>query len=133
MKKISEFENEVYPRILWIAYDNENDVKEQFESGEGEEINDDAFEHAFASCLPVVRKSDSRKGVVIHFSKVLIDEGGSQIVSTISHEAVHAANMIFREIGVNYTKYEDEHFAYLVGWVARKSWSVLQKFIYKEY
>ena len=131
MKKILEFDNEVYPRQLWIAYDNEGAIKEQFESNEGEDIDDSVFEGAWATCLPVVKKSNGCKGVVINYTKQLIDEGGCQIVSTISHEAVHAANMIFRQIGVNYTKYEDEHFAYLCGWIARKSWSVLQEIIYK--
>ncbi len=133
MSKIKEFDNEIYPRKLWIVYDNENEVKKQFESSEGEPIDDDFFADSWASCLPVIKKSDSHKGVIIHFSKELADKGGSQVVSTISHEAVHAANMILREIGVNYTAYDDEHFAYLVGWVAQKSWLVLQEIIYKRH
>lgn len=127
MTKVCVFENEIYPRLLWIVFDDEDVVKAHFEGTDGEEIDDEAFEGAFASCLSVKQKRDGRKGVVIHYSKLLISEGGSQIVSTISHESVHAANIIMREIGVNYTIYEDEHFAYLVGWVARKSWQVLQQ------
>ena len=119
-------------RTYIISYYNKWDaVKKQFESSEGEAIDDDAFADAWATCLSVTQKKDGCKGVIIHYSKRLADEGGCQMVSTISHEAVHAANMILREIGVNYTKYDDEHFAYLVGWVARKSWSVLQETICK--
>ena len=131
MNKIKEFDNEIYPRQLWIVYDDKELVKKSFESSDGEAIDDDAFSDAWATCLPVTRKSGGMKGVVIHFSKLLAEEGGSQMVSTITHESVHAANMIFREVGCNYTKYEDEHFAYLCGWIARKSWQVLQEIIYK--
>ncbi len=131
MKKVSEFDCEIYPRQLWIVYEDKDLVKTSFESSEGSPIDDDAFSEAYATCLSVVRKSDGCRGVLIHYTKRLTDDGGCQVVSTISHESVHAANMMMREIGVNYTKYEDEHFAYLVGWVARKSWQVLQKIIYK--
>ena len=131
MSKIRVFDNGIYPRQLWIVYNDKDAVKKLFESSDGEPIDDEAFKEAWASCLSVAQKKDGCKGVVIHYSKRLTDEGGCQMVSTISHEAVHAANMIFREIGVNYTKYDDEHFAYLVGWISRKSWLVLQEIIYK--
>ena len=131
MSKIREFDNEIYPRKLWFVYNDKELVKKSFESVEGDTIDDDAFSGAWATCLPVTKKNDGMKGVIIHFSKQLVDEGGSQIVSTITHESVHTANMIFRDIGVSYTMYADEHFAYLCGWIARKSWQVLQEIIYK--
>ena len=130
MKKVNEFECEIYPRTLWIVYDDVESIKRDFETSDEEAIEEDSFKDSLASCLSVNRKKDGFRGVVIHYTKRLTEEGGSQVVSTISHESVHAANMIMREIGINYTMYQDEHFAYLVGWIARKSWSVLQKIIY---
>ena len=132
MKKIYEFNNEIYPRKLWVVYDSEETVMSSFVGTEDEEITQDAFSGAFATTLEVVKKGDlGWKGVVIDDDKNHLVEGGSQIVSTVTHESIHAANMIFRGIGVNYTKFDDEHFAYLAGWIARMSWKVLQNYLPK--
>lgn len=129
--KIWEFSNEVYPRKLWIVVDNTELVKKSFiNSTDDSEIEDDAFKGAFGTTLNVREKNGEQwKGIVIHFSDVLLQSGGCQMVSTITHECIHTVNMIFREIDVNYTKWEDEHFAYLAGWVSRKCWEVLQKYV----
>jgi hypothetical protein len=130
MNKIHEFVNEIYPRILWIVVDSEETVKDCFLHDDDSLIEDESFKDAFATTISVVEKSSrAGRGIVIHFSRRLLDEGGSQIVSTISHESVHAANQIFTPIGVSYTMYSDEHFAYLVGWVAKKCWLVLQEYV----
>ena len=132
MKKIYEFDNEIYPRKLWVVYDSEETVMSSFVGTEDEEITEDAFSGAFAITLEVVKKGDLEwKGVVIHYTKELLAEGGSQIVSSITHESIHAANMIFRATGVNYSKCDDEHFAYLAGWIAKMSWKVLQNYLPK--
>lgn len=131
MKKIYEFDNEVYPRKLWIVVDSVETVKENFLNADDDsEIEGESFEGAFATTIDAVEKDGEKwKGVVIHFDRVLLERGGRQIVSTIAHESVHAANRIFAAIGVSYTTYADEHLAYLVGWVARKCWEVLQKYV----
>lgn len=129
---IKEFDCDIYPRKLWIVCGDKDNVKERFLSTEDEEFDDCVFEEAFATTLNAVEREGKRwKGVVIHYTEDLTKEGGCAVVSTISHEAVHAANFIFRDLGIEYTRSEDEHFAYLVGWIARKSWNVLQEIIYK--
>ena len=42
-------------------------------------------------------------------------------VETISHESVHVASCIFNDCGLRmgFADQQDEHFAYLVGWVAK--------------
>lgn len=62
MSKIREFDNEIYPRQLWIVYNDEDAVKKQFESSEGEAIDDDAFVDAWATCFSVTQKKDGCKG-----------------------------------------------------------------------
>lgn len=129
--KIWEFKNEVYPRRLWIVFDNKELAKKTFVISEDEsELGDDAFEHNFAVTFNVVeRKDGGYKGILIHFSSDVIDAGGCKLIETIAHESFHAMNMVFREIGVEYTMYADEHSAYFVGWVANKCWEVLQKYV----
>lgn len=132
--KVYAYTNEVYPRRLWIIVDNEELAKKRFFiDGEGdtmEPIDDDVFRNSYATTIVAVENNGvKRRGILIHFNKSLLDEGGSEIVSTIAHEALHATNMIFRALGVEYTLNADEHAAYLAGWVAKKCWLVLQKFI----
>lgn len=132
--KVYMFENEVYPRRLWIIVDNEELAKETFlldgEDDEPETIDDSVFRHSYATTMPVIENdSDKHRGVLIHFNACLLEECGSDMVSTIAHEALHTVNIIFRQIGVEYTMRADEHAAYLAGWVARNCWKVLQNFI----
>lgn len=133
-REIRVFDNGIYPRKLWIVVDSPDTVKDSFLNvSDDSVIDNEAFSGAFGTALNVVEKDGERwKGVVIHFSGELLCAGGSQMVSTISHESVHAANMMFRDIGVRYTMYDDEHFAYLVGWVSRMCWKVLQDYVDKK-
>ena len=70
-------------------------------------------------------------GVLIVFN-IGRNMGGSEIVGTITHESLHAANSIFDDMGIGYDLTNDEHAAYFVGWIARCCWKVLQEEIYKD-
>ena len=126
---LKEFKNDIYPCRLWVAT-SWKDVKDKFSTYGDYDFRES--EQASATTYPkMVRKSSGKCGVLIVFNdsdKV----GGSEIVANISHESLHAANCIFRDIGMEYSLDNDEHAAYMVGWIARCCWKVLQKEIYKD-
>lgn len=126
---MKEFDIEVYGRKLWVAT-NWEDVKGKFTS-----YGDYRFEKsedAYATTYPqIMRKATGKYGVLVVFydcSKLC----GSKIVEHIAHESLHAVNAIFDELGVEYGLTHDEHAAYMVGWVAKCCWKVLQNEAYKK-
>lgn len=125
---LQEFKNDIYPRRLWVTT-NWDDVKDKFVSHGGYEF--EKSEDAYATTYPrIMRKNTGRYGVLIVFydcAKLC----ESKIVENIAHESLHAANAIFDELGIEYSLTHDEHAAYMVGWVAKCCWKVLQKEIYK--
>ena len=124
---LKEFKNDIYPRRLWIAT-SWGDVKDKFTSDY--ELKE--TENNLATTYPRVRhKGNIRLGVLIVFN-IGESEGGSAIVGTIAHESLHAINFIFSDLDIEYSLDNDEHAAYMVGWIARCCWKVLQKEIYKD-
>ena len=121
---LKEFNCEIYPRKLWVTTSWE-DVKDKFASHGDYEFK--KSENAYATTYPdIVRKATGKYGVLIVFYDC--DKlGGSKIVEHIAHENLHAVNSIFNELGVEYSLMHDEHAAYMVGWVAKCCWKVLQK------
>lgn len=126
---LQEFKTEIYPRGLWVAT-SWDDVKDKFASHGGYEFK--KSEDAYATTYPcIASKKTGKYGVLVVFydcSKLC----GSKIVEHIAHESLHAANAIFNELGIEYSLRNHEHAAYLVGWVAKCCWKVLQKEIYKD-
>jgi hypothetical protein len=124
---IREFDIEIYGRMLWVATSWE-DVKDKFTSygAYGFEKSEDAY----ATTYPcIASKKTGKYGVLVVFydcPKLC----GSKIVEHIAHESLHVANAIFDELGIEYSLTHDEHAAYMVGWVAKCCWKVLQKEVY---
>lgn len=125
---LQEFKTDIYLRRLWVATSWE-DVKDKFTTYGGYDFGEK--ENCGAVTYPkIMRKASGIYGVLIVFN---MDSrmGGSEIVRNIAHESVHAANIIFDELDIVYDLINDEHAAYLVGWIAKCCWKVLQKEIYK--
>lgn len=127
---LQEFKNDIYPRRLWIATSWE-DVKDKFVCHKNDEKPIEKYEDGDAYTYQyVMHKKNKKYGTLILF----VFEGeilGSEIVERIAHESLHAANSIFDELNIAYDLVNDEHAAYVVGWVAKCCWKVLQKEIYK--
>lgn len=126
---LKEFNCEIYPRKLWVATSWE-DVKDKFTTYG--EYKFEKSEDTYATTYPqVLRKATGKYGILIVFYDC--DKlGGSKMVEHIAHESLHTANAIFNELGVEYSLIHDEHAAYMVGWVAKCCWKVLQKEVYKK-
>ena len=127
---LQEFRSDIYPRTLWVATSWE-DVKDKFVCHNNDDKPIEKYEGGNAYTYQCVMHKKSKKyGVLILF----VLEGeilGSEIVEHIAHESLHAVNSIFDELGIEYDLSNDEHAAYLVGYVAKCCWKVLQKEIYK--
>lgn len=125
---LQEFKNDIYPRKLWVAT-SWDDVKDKFDTNGDYEFKE--TERAYATTYPGIRrKCSGMLGVLIVFNEYK-NIGGSKLVENIAHESLHAANAIFDELGIEYRLTHDEHAAYMVGWIAKCCWKVLQKEIYK--
>lgn len=126
---LQEFKTEIYLRRLWVAT-SWDEVKDKFATYG--EYDFDEKENCGAVTYPKIkRKTSGMYGVLIVFN-MDSNKGGSEIVRDIAHESVHAVNAIFDELDITYDLVNDEHTAYMVGWVAKCCWKVLQKEIYKD-
>lgn len=127
---LKEFNCEIYPRKLWVATRWE-DVKDKFVCHNNDDKPIEKYEGGNVYTYQCVMHKKSKKyGVLILF----VLEGeilGSEIVERIAHESLHTVNSIFDELNIAYDLVNDEHAAYMVGWVAKCCWKVLQKEIYK--
>ena len=126
---LKEFNCEIYPRKLWVAT-SWDEVKNKFSTYGEYEFK--KSENAFATTYPqIMRNRTGKYGVLIVFHE-LKGLGGSKLVENIAHESLHAANAIFNELDVEYSLTNHEHAAYLVGWIAKCCWKVLQKEFYEK-
>ena len=126
---LQEFKNDIYPRKLWVAT-SWDEVKDKFATNGDYEFKEE--ERAYATTYPGIRrKCSGMLGVLIVFNEYK-NIGGSKFVENIAHESLHAVNAIFDELGIEYSLTHDEHAAYMVGWVAKCCWKVLQNEIYKD-
>lgn len=126
---LKEFKTEIYLRRLWVAT-SWKDVKDKFTTyGEydfKEEENCGAVTYQ-----KIKKKSSGMCGVLIVFN-MDSNTGGPEIVRDVAHESLHATNAIFNELGIGYGLENDEHAAYMVGWVAKCCWKVLQEEVCKK-
>lgn len=126
---LKEFNCEIYPRKLWVAT-SWDEVKDKFATNRDYEFKEE--ERAYATTYPGIRrKCSGMLGVLIVFNEYK-NIGCSKLVENIAHESLHAANAIFNDLDIGYSLTDHEHAAYLVGWIAKCCWKVLQKEIYNK-
>lgn len=114
-----EFSPEVYPRKLWICVSKDvKEIESRFVLDKKYSNESDSFstENSMALCCAVENKADYRKGVLIIFA-----EKKCLNFDVVSHESIHAADYICQELGILSQEFSsgNEHYAYLVGWIAK--------------
>ena len=112
--KIHEFDPVIYPRKLWIVVTNNPQViKDNFEYDSDPE-NFFGGGHA-AMVISCSQKETNLIGVCICFTK-----HKHLTTKNIAHESVHAASYMFSacNMSMGFEDGKDEHYAYLVGWIA---------------
>ena len=107
---IYQFDPQIYPRKLWVAVGaSREELQERF----GDELKE-LDEGCDADTVVVQQKEPLLGGVLIRFENL-----ADIRTNNIAHEATHAALVIFDFIGGRIDYYNQEPFAYLVGWVAK--------------
>ena len=48
-------------------------------------------------------------------------------VNTVAHEAMHITRMVYDSRGVHFDPYNDEPWAYMVGWITEKAWKSIPR------
>jgi hypothetical protein len=112
--KIHQFDPVIYPRKLWVVItDNIAVINDKFNHNYDIPLK---FSDKYVGMVfDVVLKDTLEIGVAVVFSTKK-----NMTVKNISHESVHVASSIFGSCNMNigFDKGKDEHYAYLVGWVA---------------
>ena len=128
-KKIHRYHNDVYPLNLYVASGEDLDIINGFfdfywtveSMREGvpntNSLTDDGSALGL-TCLVVEKKTGS-KGVLVVLED-LTEQTYQEQINTIAHESGHVTTAICQYLGIPTPTYDggDEHFAYLLGWVA---------------
>jgi hypothetical protein len=131
MTKIIAYSPEIYPIYLYVGTrDNLEEANKLFDAYDT--ISDAAnntnpgkisFEKDTTTAITIAVREIATGSIGL---LILIDLERSGSMSTetetISHESVHVADGMFDHLGLTKSTYEEgnEHYAYLVGWVAGK-------------
>jgi hypothetical protein len=113
---IKQFDTIIYPRQIWIAAGGtREDIASNFKDSDGDPflINPDDIRDSEALTYGVNDKSGKIGGSLVWFHDT--DKMTSR---NITHESVHAANIIFSDLGIKIDTDNDEAQAYLAGFVA---------------
>lgn len=108
--KIHEFDPQIYPRLLWVAYGCPTDVLKDLFGDDVSDMDKDSNAEVI-NCRRM--KPDVRGGILIRFRNK-----SDMATDNIAHEAVHAALEIFDYVGARIEYDNQEPFSYLVGWIA---------------
>lgn len=104
---VYEFDPTIYPRKLWIAVTSSS-LKYKFE-------NISEFDKsAYAMVDNVYDLAQDKGGVLIRFDSI-----DAMSVGNIAHESIHAACEILDYVGSFIDTKNQEHLAYLAGWIAK--------------
>ena len=117
---VHEFDPVIYPRKVWITKGSGNDIirkiKDNYRTPDGEPICTDGSDTCKACVWSVSENNDAgRLGVLILLSEHIT-------VGIAAHEAIHAANRICQDCDIHYDCDNDEHYAYLVQFIADSIW-----------
>lgn len=128
-QNLRKYNPQIYPRKLWVAtaenvqylidtftFFSTTDLKKINDNTAKELANPNSSDRLVAAVYPVMHNKTTEFGAL-----VIIFDVNELTTEYISHEAVHVADYMCDELGI-YTDSlsNNEHYAYLVGWVAGK-------------
>ena len=127
-KKIRCYRNDIYPLNLYVARSSDIDLLNEYfvyywtvedmQEDRPAKNNVESDESSLGmTCM--VKEPNGSKGILIILED-LTKESFSKQVDVISHESTHAATAISNYLGLSIPSYDrgDEHYAYLLGWIA---------------
>lgn len=108
------FDTVIYPRQVFIvAGGTRSDIAHLFDDRDNDPLWIDSEFLVGAECVTQAVKRSDLIGVLVWFPD--IDKFKSR---NITHESVHAANVIFHDLGIEVDTANDEAQAYLAGFVS---------------
>lgn len=113
---IHKFDPIIYPRKIWVAKGGtKKDIADFFNDIYGDPycLSDSIVDSSYAISDDVLERETGDYGVIIWLHNL-----NEVTTGKISHEADHAANMIYKAIGAKVDCSNDEPHAYLVGFIA---------------
>lgn len=111
--ELHEFDPVIYPRKVWVIVTGSETILRDNFKYDGELRR--AFDSSDAFVFGCQNKESLMNGVCVCFLKK-----SSMSVKNIAHESVHIASQIFSDCNMTmgFEDGKDEHYAYLVGWIA---------------
>lgn len=109
---IKEFDPVIYPRKVWVTTGNLDEIISKFKYEDGESLSVAKTGYYGVCCDGVKHIEQDSLGVLLYFRKL-------ENPAHAMHEAIHAANAIFHDLGIVFSYGEDEHYAYFVEWICR--------------
>ena len=117
---VHEFDPVLYPRKIWVVKGNGIDmpqnIKEAYRTPDDDSLSMDGVDKVKA-CVWNVMETAERQGYgVLIWLRTMVNPG------VAAHESIHAANCICRDCDIHFDALNDEHYAYLVGFIADCIW-----------
>lgn len=126
---VDKYDFTIYPCKLWVCTDFK-EFKKRFRyknsNKEIEPIPDDCLAATYCS---VEEKRTKEFGFAVVVLPDLKNLGGSKVVEIMSHEASHVATRTFAWLNINFDVYNDEPYAYLIGYISSCIWKTVSKII----
>lgn len=113
--QVHQYTPEIYPRKLFVVKGTRdpNCLKGIFSYYDGEElIHTDVQTANMSTYKKVILNETQMYGVL-----VVLWPDCKHTPGQLAHEAVHVANAIFDELGINFVYSSDEHYAYFIQWI----------------
>lgn len=126
---IDEYDFSIYPRRLWVGTDFKEMRKSLKHPGKKklEELADGADAQTY---YQVCDKKENQLGYAVLLDPSMKEKGSTYVINVIAHEAYHVTTMLLGETHMPVDMGDDEHAAYIQGWVTSRIWMTIAKLIY---
>lgn len=117
---VHEFDPVLYPRKVFIVkgtgIEMPQKIRNAFRTPDDDSLSMEGVDKVKAGVWNVMETSDRGAFGVLIWLREKVDP------SVAAHESVHAANLICRDLDIHFDALNDEHYAYLVGFIADCIW-----------
>ena len=117
---VHQFDPVLYPRLIFVVKGQGDDMKKKIDDAyrtpDDDHLSFDGADKVKAGVWNVMETADRHSYGVLIWLREKVDPG------VAAHESVHAANMICSDLGIHFDALNDEHYAYLVGFIADCIW-----------
>ena len=117
---VHQFDPVIYPRLIFVVKgagpDMEKKLDDAYRTPDDDHLSFDGADKCKAGVWNVMETSDRGKYGILIWLREKVDPG------VVAHESVHAANNICIDCGIHFDARNDEHYAYLVGFIADCIW-----------